>query len=144
MSTESVKKWRGAFENASDPGELSSPRGDQQQSLKGHRGGIGISAAVQQLISVDFSESGRAHPDLIQSSSSPLPPSNCFCLFINSALSTKIQTNGPRLCRGGRLSASAAARAGTELDRNTGEACSVLPAAAAFFPPSSFVSPPCV
>lgn len=36
-----------------------------------------------QLISLDFSET-HAHPDLIQSLSSPLPPSNCFCLFINS------------------------------------------------------------
>lgn len=51
---------------------------------RGQSGGIDISAVfrVLQLISLDFSET-TAHPDLIQSSSSPLPPSNCFCLFIN-------------------------------------------------------------
>ncbi len=52
---------------------------------RGQWGGIGISAVfgVLQLISLDFSETA-AHPDLIQSLTSPLPPSNCFCLFINS------------------------------------------------------------
>lgn len=52
---------------------------------RGQWGGIGISAVfgVLQLISLDFSETA-AHPDLIQSLSFPLPPSNCFCLFINS------------------------------------------------------------
>lgn len=53
---------------------------------RGQSGGIDISVLavfrVLQLISLDFSET-TAHPDLIQSPSSPLPPSNCFCLFIN-------------------------------------------------------------
>lgn len=57
----------------------------RQWWCRGQSEGIGISAVfgVLQLISLDFSETG-APPDLIQSFSSPLPPSNCFCLFINS------------------------------------------------------------
>lgn len=62
-----------------------SPCGCRLWECRGQWGGIGISAVfgVLQLISLDFSETA-AHPDLIQSLSSPLPPSNCFCLFINS------------------------------------------------------------
>ena len=62
-----------------------SPCGCRLWECRGQWGGISISAVfgVLQLISLDFSETA-AHPDLIQSLSSPLPPSNCFCLFINS------------------------------------------------------------
>lgn len=62
-----------------------SPCGCRLWRCRGQWGGIDIAAAfgALQLISFDFS-GATAHPDLIQSHSSPLPSSNCFCLFINS------------------------------------------------------------